>query len=266
MGSRTQYHQTSPSFLIHHTLFSSLLRKALVDLDQCWAERSSGSNIGSRVKLHISARGESPDGQTPRETLIVRERSEEVALATLGVDIGDGHRNRQVLAGDINHGRVRGTDCTLNAEKLSAVHGLGHSLDSESRESGQANDIDIGTGVWDDELAYSSVYELRGTSSQERSGGSDLLLQETVVACLFAFLGDDGANNRDQCTLVTAIGGKEALSDGENPEYDFREGLGECNGVVEVVYWEGVFTGLDGFVVGVREDTVCGECVNLFLL
>ena len=104
--------------------------RRLIDIDQRGAEHRGGSDIGCRVERHIGARGQSPDGQSPREPLFVRERGKEEAFATLGVYVGDRNRNREVLTRYVNHGGVGGTDGTFNAEKLRTILSLWHALNS----------------------------------------------------------------------------------------------------------------------------------------
>jgi len=103
-------------------------------------------------------------------------------------------------------------------------------------------------------------------SGQQRRGRSDLLLEIAVVANLLAFLANDGANNGNECCFVAAVGSKKTLGDWEDTEDNFGEGFGQCDGIVEVIYWEGVLAGLDGGVFCGGEDAVGGQDVDLFLL
>jgi len=91
-------------------------------------------------------------------------------------------------------------------------------------------------------------------------------LQIAVVPDLLAFLTDDRADDGNESGFVAAVAGEETLGYGEDAEDDFGEGFGQGDGVVEVVDGEIVLAGLDGGVLGVSEDAVGGEDVDLFLL
>lgn len=91
-------------------------------------------------------------------------------------------------------------------------------------------------------------------------------MQRAVVADLLSLLADDGSEDLYESNLVTTVGGEDRLSDGQDTEDDFGEGLGEGDGVFEIVDWELIFAGLNGLGFGVGEDTVGGEDVDFLLL
>ena len=73
---------------------------------------------------------------------------------------------------------------------------------------------------------------------------------------MFAFLGEDGAEEGDQGTLVVGVGGENGLGFRERAEDDVGEGLGEGDGLEEGADGELVLAGFDGGVVGGCEDAV----------
>ena len=83
---------------------------------------------------------------------------------------------------------------------------------------------------------------------------------------MLAFLSQDGANQWHQRALVTSVGGKDGLGCGERSENDVGEGLGQGYGLNEVGDWELVLAGLDRGPVGVREDAINPQSMQLLLL
>lgn len=83
---------------------------------------------------------------------------------------------------------------------------------------------------------------------------------------MFAFLGQDGADQGDQRALVTTVGGEDGLSFRERSENDVGKGLGEGDGFEESGDWELVLAGLDGGVIGVHENAIHAQGMDFLLL
>ncbi len=77
---------------------------------------------------------------------------------------------------------------------------------------------------------------------------------------------NDGPNNGDQTSLVSAVRGKESLCDWQNTEDNFRKGLCKSDRIIEVVDRKIILGGLDCGNICVGEDTVGGKGMELFLL
>lgn len=117
----------------------------LVNLDKSRTSQSLSSDLSNVGKGFAGAADESTDGQTSGETLVVREGSEEVGLAVVDVDVGDGDSDGEVLAGDVDNGCGGGGHVgAFDAEELGAVLGGRGGLDGEAGEGIDANDINVG--------------------------------------------------------------------------------------------------------------------------
>jgi len=102
--------------------------------------------------LHCSTH-KSANRQDSSKPSIIWGRGKEIDLSALRSGVGDGDSNWEVLARNIHHRRVDGTDSTLDRKELSAIRSLRRGLDGQHWEKGKADDVDVWAGVRDDELA-----------------------------------------------------------------------------------------------------------------
>ena len=196
-----------------------------------------------------------------------REASAERRRPAGSAHVRDGNRDWQIRAGEVDDGVGIRADGSGHGECQRLIHRLGGRDDGQRAEGGQ---VDAGerlrAGAGHDEHLDGGEGEAGRPARQEGRGGRRLLLQEAVEADLFALLGEDGAEERDERALVAGVAGEDGLGFGEGAEDDVGECLGEGDGLGEVGDGELVFAGLDGAVVGTCEDAVDAQGVQFFLL
>ena len=83
---------------------------------------------------------------------------------------------------------------------------------------------------------------------------------------MLAFLSQDRAEQWHQRAFIARVGGEDGLGFRKGSENDVGEGLGEGYGLNEVGDWELVLAGFDRGPVGIREDAVYPQSMQLLLL
>ena len=238
-----------------------------VDLNETRSIHSSRRNGVITLESLTRPLDQSRNGQSIRKAGRERETGAEGALSGHGAHAGDGDRHRQVRPGEVDDGVVEGADGAGHGELQRHVLRLGRGEHGQGAEGGQVHGGErLGTGAGHDEHLDRGEGEAGRSQRQERRGGRHFFLREAVEAHLLAFLGQHGAEERDQRALVAGVAGEDGLGFGQGAEDDVGEGLGEGDGLDEAGDGELILAGLDGGLVGAHEDTVYAQGMQFLLL
>ncbi len=155
------------------------------------------------------------NSQAIRKPLVKRKARLKLILALTLLDRRDGNRDRQVLPRKI-HDRI-GARGNLPRHRELQLHvlRLGRRDDGQGAERSQIDLVErLGTRAGNDEHLDGREGEARGPACQKGRRGRRLLLYGAVEADLLALLGEDGAEEWDQRTLVAGVAGENGLGFG----------------------------------------------------
>lgn len=129
-----------------YTCYNPPYPNVLINFNQRRPVHSISRHHCRGIILLRHPRHQSPNSQTPRKTLLIREWSKEVTFPIRNMYIRDRNRDGQIRSRNVNHRDIiRGSNCALDAEKLRTIFGSWDCLHCQRRKGRETDDVDIGT-------------------------------------------------------------------------------------------------------------------------